>query len=1363
MKISELPAEPRDPSNPRLRKARYGFFKAIAWIAVGMTALTLIVVGGLEILLNNARFHGYLIRTAEARASETLGVRVQLQNYAVNFSSLSLDLYGITIDGASPYANPPLLQVDHAQTSVRIVSILSKTWYLSNIQLDHPVVRVFVDSKGVSNIPTIKSSGQSNNTSVFDLGVRHAVLARGEIYYNNEPAQVAADLHDLEFMASFDSLLKKYSGKVAYSNGQVAYGALRPVAHNLEVEFDATPTALQLTQAKLTAGNSVLSLGGVLNNYANPDVRGHYDIVLDGKEMGEILKASTVPSGRLHTAGTIAFKRGSGQAALNALTVDGSLDSAGLEVRTPSIRARIYDIAAHYALANGDAVLRDLRARVLGGSVTAQGSMKQLSGNPHSEMTAEVRGVSLADVVRTLGPAAQASKATVAGTLNAQAKATWGKNFDDLVAHTDATVNGQVQPRMQPGTQPSRGAAVQPAASSPAVANAGAAQTAFPLESAVHATYSAIHQQLALDQSYVKTPQTNLTMNGVVSKHSSLSFHLQSNDLRELDAMAEMFRAPAPGQTLQPLGLAGEATLQGSVQGSTTEPHLTGQLSATNVQYSGTSWKVLRSAVDLSPSQLSLQRGALQSSSHGDITFSASVGLSKWSFTQNSPIQVQLNASQVEIAELTRLAGQQVPVTGSLSATISMHGTELNPIGNGNVTLANLTAFEQPVQSVKLTFAGTGDEVHGDLAVMLPGGKLQANATVRPHDKSYTATLDADGIDLGKLQAVSSRNLKIAGVANLHAKGRGSFDDPQMDATLEIPKLAAQGQIVTNIKLQASVANHIANAALQSSAVNTSIQAKAKIELTGDYQSDATLDTQGIPLAPLIAMYAPQADGVTGETEVHATLHGPLKNQNQLEAHVTIPVLKVAYRNTVDLAAVAPIHVDYKDGVITVERSSIHGTDTDVQFEGSVPASGKGPMALVLVGTVNMGLAQLFDPDIRTSGQLKFNIDSHGPVDGDNLAGQINIVDASFASNDLPLGLQHCNGVLTLTKDRLNISSFKGNMGGGTVTAQGGVAYRPSLQFDLGLNTQGARILYPEGMRENIDANLRFYGTTDQAVLGGAVHLSDLSFTQAFDLSSFVGQFGSGVAAPPSRGFAQNIQLNVALDSANGVNLTSRALSLSGTANLQLRGTAADPVILGRVNLNSGDIILNGSRFVLNGGTIQFVNPSETQPVMNVSLTTSIQQYNIDLRFQGPVDKMRTQYSSDPALPEADIIHLLAFGNTTEASDANATPANQAAESLVASQVSSQLTSRVSKIAGISQLSINPVLAGSSSQGPPGANITIQQRVTGNLFVTFSTNVASTQSQTIQGQYQVSPRLALSATRDPNGGFAFDALIKKSW
>ncbi len=573
-----------------------------------------------------------------------------------------------------------------------------------------------------------------------------------------------------------------------------------------------------------------------------------------------------------------------------------------------------------------------------------------------------------------------------------------------------------------------------------------------------------------------------------------------------------------------------------------------------------------------------------------------------------------------------------------------------------------------------------------------------------------------------------------------------------------------QQQTISNIHLQASLANHQATAQLTSSAVNTSINASAKVSLTGDYAADATLDTQGIPLGPLLAVYAPdQAANITGQTEVHATLHGPLKNKQLLEGHVTIPVLNLAYGSTVQLAETAPIRVDYKDGIIKVQRSSIRGTDTDLQFEGTIPTIGSAPMSLMLVGNIDLHLAQLFDPDLHTSGQIKFNINSSGAARGPDFGGTIEIVDAAMATPDLPVGLLHCNGKMTLNKDRITITQFKGSMGGGELTAQGGIALRPSIQFDLGATARDVRMLYPQGMRESINANLRFTGTTTNAVLGGNINLADLSFTNAFDLNSFIDQFSGGVETPPSQGFTQNVALNLAVRSSNNVNLISRTLSVGGSANLQVRGTMAEPVILGRANLTGGDIILNGNRFVLTGGTIQFVNPSTTQPVVNLTLTTSIQQYNINLRFDGPVDQLRTQYTSDPALPAADIIHLLAFGQTSEASAANPTPANQAAQTLVANQVSSQVTSRLSKVAGISQLSINPVLAGGSSQGPAGANITVQQRVTSNLFITFSSNVQTTQGQTIQGQYQVTPRVSISATRQANGGFAVDAQIKKSW
>ena len=1308
-------------------------------------------------LVNSSRGHAYLLDLLQKKAGESLGVAVHLQNFNIHLTTLGVDLYGLTVDGAAPHSYPALLQVQHAEAGVRVVSVFGREWYFDSIRIDNPVVQIFVDKNGVSNLPTLKSSNNSSSTSIFDLAIRHAVLTNGAVLYNNQPSAMALDLHDVQFDAKFDNALRKYSGTLAYSNGQLNYSGTQAPPHGLTVKFDATPSTFHLSPAKIQSGNTNLVLNATINNYAAPAVQAQYNATVDGEQLAGILHNPSIPTGLVSVYGTAQYQAIAGRTLLQSLIVNGDLNSSVLSTRTPTIRAQVSNIAGHYSLANGDATLHDFRASLLGGEVTAEGTMKNIGGDSHSKFDANLRGISLADAKRMMGAAASTGPVAIAGTLNATATATWGKTFDDLVAHTDANIHAGVK-----SAQHNQAVVAQSNSSNPP--STAASASPVPIESAVHATYTGKNQQLALDHSYLRTPQTNLNLNGTVSNHSALAVQLQANDLREVETIADLFRTPAPGQPLQPLGLSGTASFNGVVRGSTSAPHLTGQLNARNIQVQGSSWKLLRTSIDASPSQVSLQHAELDPATQGHIALNASAQLNKWSFSKSSPVDLQLTASQLDVTELAKLAGQQIPATGTMSANIAMHGSVLSPQGNGTVTLTKAAAYGEPISSVKVTFNGTGDQAHANLSISAPAGSIDAKLTASLNNKTYSAQLTSSGIHLDKIENLKTSNVNPTGVVSISAKGQGSFDNPQLDATIQIPSLVVQQQTISDIRLQANVANHQATAQLTSSAVNTSIKANAKVALTGDYPADATLDTQGIPLGPLLAVYAPdQAANITGQTELHATLHGPLKNKQQLEGHLTIPVLKLAYSNNVQLAATAPIHVDYKNGVIDVQRSSIRGTDTDLQFQGHIPTTGSAPMSVLLLGSVDLHLAQLFEPDLRTSGQLKFNVNSFGAAHGPDVAGTIDIVDAAMASPDLPIGLQHANGTLTLTKDRVNITKFEGNVGGGTLTAQGGVALRPSLQFDLGLAAHDVRMLYPQGMREAIEANLRLTGSTTNAVLGGNINLADLSFTNAFDLSSFINQFTGGVEAPPSQGFAQNVALNLSVHSSNNVNLVSRTLSVGGSANLQVRGTAADPVILGRANLTGGDIILNGNRFVLTGGTIQFVNPSVTQPVVNLTITTSIQQYNISLRFNGPIDQLRTQYSSDPALPSADIIHLLAFGQTTEASAANATPANQAAETLVANQVSSQVTSRLSKVAGISQLSINPVLANSNSQGPAGANITVQQRVTGNLFITFSSNVQTTQGQTIQGQYQVSPRVALSATRDPNGGFAVDTIIKKSW
>ena len=166
--------------------------------------------------------------------------------------------------------------------------------------------------------------------------------------------------------------------------------------------------------------------------------------------------------------------------------------------------------------------------------------------------------------------------------------------------------------------------------------------------------------------------------------------------------------------------------------------------------------------------------------------------------------------------------------------------------------------------------------------------------------------------------------------------------------------------------------------------------------------------------------------------------------------------------------------------------------------------------------------------------------------------------------------------------------------------------------------------------------------------------------------------------------------------------------------------------------------------------------------MLDMAVNTTIDQYNIQMHFWGPADHMHTNYTSDPALPPSDIINLIAFGKTSEAAAANPTPPGAlGAQSLIASQVSNQITNRVEKLAGISQLSIDPVLG--SSQQSPGARVAIQQRVTSKVFVTFSTDVTSTEREIIKLEYQVNRRTSFNAVRDQNGGFSFETTFRKQW
>jgi translocation and assembly module TamB len=1375
--LSALPDDPIDsaqadgrPAKPRSPRWR----RIVLWTLAVLLGIAAVAIVGVSVLLRSQRFHNYVLTEVQKSASQALGVPVELQNYTVHFSGINptADLYGLVVHGAAPFSNIPLLQVEHARIGVRVVSLLRQKWYLSEVVIDRPVVQLRVDSSGNNNLPQSQNKAPSNGVQpLFDLAIRHALLDGGQVYYNDRQIALDADLHDLALNAAYDAAHNVYAGQLSYSDAHLRSGAYEPIPHALSAQFEMTPSHLDIRKAELRSGNSAVAFTASLDDFNNPRVATVYHISADAAELRRILRTPQIPLGVLQLDGHANYAHASyaaqpNQPALSALTLEGTLRSGQLDFALPNgaqtlrtqaraIRAtliRATSIRATYTLSGGDAELRSFSASLFSGSVEASAAVRNLTGEQSGSAHFKLNGISLAafkQLAAQLGT--PANNLVLGGAVEASGEASWKGSVRNLLATADATIRGSAGSAAQAQNATPRSIPV----SIPGV---------IPITGELHASYRNSDQQLTLRQSSLRTPQTTLAFDGTTGQRSQMNLLLNAADLHEIESIAGFFSHPA-----QPLALYGSATFSGAISGPVAAPRLTGQFHAANLRLHGSAWKQLQAHLDASQSAVDIQHGELQpvstkSAPQGNITFSGHAQLKHWSFAPESQFQLALNGQRLDAAQLAQLAGSTTAVGGTLNVDVQAQGTALNPIGQGRVELLRASVAGEPIQSVVADFSGDGNTAHANLRLVMPAGAATGTLTYQPSKRSYQAQLAAHGFKLDQLQTIKARNLSIAGPLNLDASGQGTLDDPQLTATIAIPQLHAQGQTIDSVSLQANVAQHAATVEVSLRALNAQLNGHATVQLTGDYEAAATLDTQPIQLQPVLAAYAPnQASSVTGQTELHATLRGPLRHRDRIEAHMVVPEFSLHYQKSIDLALTGPIHADYVNGVLSVQHSGLKGTGTDLQFQGSLPVLDRTkPVELLLLGSVDLQLAQLLDPDVTSSGQLRFNINSYGALANPNVKGQVEIVNANFATADAPLGLSNGNGTLALTSDRLNITNFSGTMGGGNVTASGGVVYRPALQFDVVLAARGVRMLYPEGVRQGLSADLTLTGTPERAVLRGQVNVDQLSFAPDFDVSNLAA-LGGGVEEPPSRGFASNLQLNVALRSSQSVNVVSRTMSASGTANLRATGTASDPVILGRINLTSGDLIFQGNRYVLQSAEVDFVNPSRTEPTINASVTTTIQQYNVGIRVEGQLDHLRTSYSSDPALPPADIISLIAFGKTQEASNApgNTQTGQQTAEQSIASAVSGQVTNRLQKIAGISYISVDPTLG--IGQQNADATITVQQRVTSKIFVTFSTDITGTEQQVIQVQYQATPAVSLSGTRDQNGGFGFDTRITREW
>jgi translocation and assembly module TamB len=244
---------------------------------------------------------------------------------------------------------------------------------------------------------------------------------------------------------------------------------------------------------------------------------------------------------------------------------------------------------------------------------------------------------------------------------------------------------------------------------------------------------------------------------------------------------------------------------------------------------------------------------------------------------------------------------------------------------------------------------------------------------------------------------------------------------------------------------------------------------------------------------------------------------------------------------------------------------------------------------------------------------------------------------------------------------------------------------------------------------------------------------------------------------------APRIRLNIRVKSSPAVRFEARDLRLVGDIDVRLQGTLADPVEVGHVQILSGEAVFRGNRYHIRRGDISMTNPFRTETTLTLEADTRIQRYNLTVSLSGPFDRLKINYRSDPPLPTSDIVTLLAFGyarQQEEMSTGSSHPAATVGASAIVSQaLSTQMSSRIQRLFGVSRIKIDPNAGGVATTG--GALITVEQQVAPELTITYATNTGVSQYRIIRLEWAVSDRMSIIGERDQGGVFGMEVQFRR--
>ena len=130
---------------------------------------------------------------------------------------------------------------------------------------------------------------------------------------------------------------------------------------------------------------------------------------------------------------------------------------------------------------------------------------------------------------------------------------------------------------------------------------------------------------------------------------------------------------------------------------------------------------------------------------------------------------------------------------------------------------------------------------------------------------------------------------------------------------------------------------------------------------------------------------------------------------------------------------------------------------------------------------------------------------------------------------------------------------------------------------------------------------------------------------------------------PPLRDWT----FNVAIRTADPFRIQSNLANGRITGNLTFGGTGLEPWLDGTLYVEQLTATLPFSQLQIDSSIVYFSRDDPFMPYLNLRGNSTIREYRISVYITGPITNPQAVFSSNPPLPQSEIVALIATGSTT--------------------------------------------------------------------------------------------------------------------